>query len=243
MVRLIGSFKPACLSSSILLFATLLLATLLTPNVWAGSVSGQIEVLKKGGRKSLDSASYALVYLTANNTSLKTEPPASPVIVNQKKKRFFPRLMPLVKGQTVHFYNQDELEHNVFSTEEKNSFDLGRYAKGDFRPVTYSENGNYKVYCNIHQKMILDIVVLDNHYFAVTDEAGKFSIDHVPNGDYQLNVWHIYGGEATQTISIADQPLVLAGMAVTSTKVVREVQKHSNKFGKKYKKKGRYRRN
>lgn len=209
----------------------------------AGSIAGQITVLKKGGRKPLSSAQFAVVSLNGVDGPLSTAAMAEPVIINQKKKRFFPRLMPLVKGQLVHFYNQDELEHNVFSTAEKNSFDLGRYAKGDFRPVTYADNGNYKVYCNIHQKMILDIVVLDNHYFAVTDENGQFTIDNVPAGDYQLSVWHIYGGKAEQKITVSGSALTLPPISVTSTKVVRDIQKHSNKYGKKYKKKGRYRRN
>ncbi|MFT4926968.1 MAG: plastocyanin [Phenylobacterium sp.] len=230
-----------------LLITALCSTSFYSTNVLAASISGQIDVLKKGGRKKLISAEYAVVYLSASDATkgaLLTAAPVSdkPIIINQKKKRFFPRLMPLVKGQTVHFYNQDELEHNVFSTEEKNSFDLGRYVKGDFRPVTYDTTGNYKVYCNIHQKMILDILVLDNQYFTVTDEDGQFTLDNVPVGDYQLNVWHIYGGKSEQAVTITDQPLTLPGMAITSTKVVREIVKHANKFGKKYKKKGRYRR-
>jgi plastocyanin len=209
----------------------------------AGTVTGQIEVKKKGGRHTLDSYEYAVVYLAGIDKPLTSVAAAEPIIINQKNKRFFPRLMPIVTGQTVHFFNQDELEHNVFSTEEKQSFDLGRYPKGDFRPVTYEQSGNYKVYCNIHQKMVLDIVVLDNHYFAVTDEKGDFSIDNVPPGNYKLNVWHIYGGMTEQNITVTDVDMTLPLLSVISTKVVRDVQKHTNKHGKKYKKRGRYRRN
>lgn len=221
----------------------LLLLSCFTSVTYAASVSGQIEVKKKGGRQTLESFDDAVVYLTAKNKVLVSEPAKAPVIINQKDKLFFPRLMPIVKGQLVHFYNQDELDHNVFSTEEKNGFDLGRYAKGEFRPVTYDKTGNYKVYCNIHQNMILDIVVLDNQYFSKTDEQGHYRLANVPAGDYQLNVWHIYGGMETRDISVTEADLTVEPITVVSTKVIREIQKHKDKHGKDYKKnKGRYRR-
>lgn len=209
----------------------------------AGSLSGTIEVKKKGGRRALDSFEHAVVYLTPKGHSIAAKPSKEAVIVDQKDKLFFPRVKPIVKGQEVHFYNQDELDHNVFSTEEKNRFDLGRFPKGDFRPVTYDKTGNYKVYCNIHQNMILDIVVLDNHYFTTTDEQGNYKMDNVPPGDYTLNVWHIYGGSESKEVTVGSGALAVAPLTVVSTKVIREIQKHKNKHGKSYKKnRGRYRR-
>jgi plastocyanin len=225
-------------------FTTLMSCTFgfFSVEVHAGSLSGQLQILKKGGRKPLDSGAYAVAYLTGVNSVIATPPSDKPVFINQRDKRFSPRVLPLVKGQLVHFYNRDELEHNVFSTAEKNSFDLGRYAKDDFRPVNYNQAGGYKVYCNIHQKMILDIMVLNNHYFALTDDDGKYAINNIPDGDYQLNFWHIYGGKTTLPVKITAAPLVLESISLTSTKVVRNVDKHKNKYGKKYKNKGRYRR-
>ncbi|MCJ8274524.1 MAG: hypothetical protein MJK04_34640 [Psychrosphaera sp.] len=220
----------------------LMLASCLSWSLHGATLTGQIEVMKKGGRKAFDSAEFAVVYLSGIDNVLSTKAKSDSIKINQKEKRFFPRLMPIVKGQVVHFFNQDELDHNVFSTEKKKSFDLGRYPKGDFREVQYNDTGMYKVYCNIHQKMILDIVVLDNHYFAVTDEKGSFTIDAVPPGQYKLNVWHIYGGVSSKTITVGINGLQLPLAQVVSTKIVREVQKHKNKHGKKYKKKGRYRR-
>ena len=210
---------------------------------FAAQISGSVEVMKKGGRSQLDSFAYTVAYLTAKDGSALVSKPASePIAINQQEKRFFPRVMPIVKGQTVEFFNLDELDHNVFSTEKNNSFDLGRFPKGDSRKVVYDQNGKYKVYCNIHQKMILDIVVLDNHHFAVSNEQGQFTIEDVPKGEYKLNFWHIYGGEKSIDIQVTDDALTLPAEQIVSTKVVREIEKHKNKHGKKYRKKGRYRR-
>lgn len=209
----------------------------------AASITGQVQVMKKGGRSQLDSSAYAVVYLTGKDDKpLISKAPDEVIAINQQGKRFFPRVMPIVKGQTVEFFNLDELDHNVFSTEKKNSFDLGRFPKGESRKVVYDQNGQYKVYCNIHQKMILDIVVLDNQYFAVSDEKGQYQIKDVPAGQYKLNFWHIYGGSYSQDIDVPASGLAVPLAQVVSTKVVREIEKHKNKHGKKYRKKGRYRR-
>jgi plastocyanin len=226
-----------------LLWTCIVLSVLFSASTLAATLTGQIEVKKKNGRRNLDSFEYAVISLVGKNQPMTPQEMAEPIIINQKDKRFFPRLMPIVAGQTVHFYNQDELDHNVFSTEKKQSFDLGRYPKGDFRPVKYTKTGNYKVYCNIHQKMVLDIVVLKSRYFGLTNEKGEFTIENVPAGTYQLKVWHIYGGMKEQTLTVAQGDNRLELISVVSTKVVREVEKHKNKHGKKYKKRGRYRRN
>jgi len=203
-----------------------------------GSVTGTVEVLKKGGAGRHGDADNAVVWLSGP----KSPTPESPVMVNQLKKKFRPRVLPVVKGQVVHFMNQDRIEHNVFSRGGK-GFDLGRYPQNEFRPVTFDKPGVFKVYCNIHKAMILDVVVLENDYYAVTDEEGVFAIEGVPPGTYKLNVWHIYGGSNSRDVEIGGEPVAITPISVTSTKVVREVEEHLDKQGKPYtNKKKRYKR-
>ena len=139
--------------------------------------------------------------------------------------------------------NQDRVEHNVFSPSGERGFDLGRYPKGEFRPVRFDELGVFKVYCDIHKAMILDVVVLANRYFAVTDDDGVFAIEGVPPGSYELKVWHVYGGTHTRALEVSDGAVALEPITVASTKVVREIEEHLDKSGKPYpKKKKRYER-
>lgn len=197
------------------------------------SISGQLEVLKKGGKRPLKAFDNAVVYLTGEG--LQGTASAAPLIVEQSDKQFMPRILPLVKGQKVHFYNRDRFEHNVFSTDASNSFDLGRYPVGGFREQPFAVPGVQKVYCNIHKAMILDVLTLDNHYFSTTDKHGNFRIDGVPEGEYRLHIWHIYGGSTEQPI-VVDQDVVVDDISITSLRVVRELNKHLNKEGKSYKK-------
>src|SRR2546422_11430620 len=47
------------------------------------------------------------------------------------------------------------------------------------------------------------VAVVDNPYYAVTDENGKFSITDVPPGMYRIKVWHEYLGEKNQDLAVA----------------------------------------
>lgn len=232
-----------CDIGSRVLLASLLLQVLLFFPVVAdaagASVTGTVKVMKKGVAGFHADAGNAVVWLSGPASPA----PLSPVVVNQAKKTFRPRILPVVKGQVVHFMNQDRIEHNVFSRSGSEGFDLGRYPKGEFRPVTFDQLGVFKVYCNIHKAMILDVVVLENDHFAVTDEDGVFAIEGVPSGSYRLNVWHIYGGSHRRDVEVATEPLMVEPVTLTSTKVVREVTEHTDKQGKPYtSEKKRYRR-
>ncbi len=200
------------------------------------SVTGSVRVIRKHSDRLHESFADAVVWLAGGRAAR----PRAPVTVNQLNKKFQPRVLPVVKGQVVHFLNQDEIEHNVFSTDSRNPFDLGRYPKDEYRPVTFDTPGVFKVYCNIHKSMILDVVVLETDLFAVTGEEGVFSIEGVPPGQYQLSVWHIYGGTHTQPIEVHGEPVSLDPIEVQSTKVIRQVEEHLDKEGRRYPKNTRY---
>ncbi|MCB1053713.1 MAG: hypothetical protein KDC71_24125 [Acidobacteria bacterium] len=206
-----------------------MLVLVLSLTLWSGDLTGTVTVLKKGGKKPLSDHSQALVYVVGP----KQAPPPQPVESVQEDKAFVPRVLVVVKGQEVRFLNEDPIQHNVFSREPEQAFDLGHYPAGDYRSVVYENPGFYKVYCNIHQRMIQDIAVLENTYFALTDKAGNFSISNVPEGTYQLKVWHIYGGETEQSVQVGAKNVPLK-LEVVSTVVVRDLEAHMDKNGKPY---------
>jgi hypothetical protein len=46
--------------------------------------------------------------------------------------------------------------------------------------------------CNIHDKMVSYIHVVDTPWFGKSDAAGRARLDGLPDGRYKLKVWH-YG--------------------------------------------------
>jgi plastocyanin len=111
--------------------------------------------------------------------------------ISQKGAMFSPHLLPVVVGTTVEWPNNDEIYHNVFSMSEAKPFDLDLY-KGNppDKRVTFDKTGRVDVFCSIHANMHCVVLVLDNPYFAVTDDAGHYSITNVPPGSYTLKAWH-----------------------------------------------------
>ena len=110
--------------------------------------------------------------------------------ITQLGETFLPHVLPVVKGSTVEFLNEDPIFHNVFSLSRTKSFDLGRYPEGVSRSVTFEKTGIVPVFCHLHSDMSAIIIVLDNPYFAVPDSEGQYLIEGVPPGSYTIVAWH-----------------------------------------------------
>jgi len=123
-------------------------------------------------------------------------PPDKPVQVlttrkiSQKGAMFSPHLLPVVVGTTVEWPNHDEILHNVFSISDTKPFDLGLYKHPEVKRITFDKPGRVDAFCSIHKAMNCVILVLENPYFAATDESGGYSIQNVPAGTYKIKAWH-----------------------------------------------------
>ena len=72
--------------------------------------------------------------------------------------------------------NEDEVAHNVYSLSPTKLFDLGFYAKGDVKRVTFDRPGLVEVLCQIHAFMRARILVVPNPYYATIAVDGSFRI-------------------------------------------------------------------
>jgi plastocyanin len=132
----------------------------------------------------------AVVYIENFDGGQKFSPPARSPQLNQQDLMFRPLVLPILAGTAVDFPNNDEVFHNVFSYSKPKEFDLGRYPRGQHKRVVFDEPGVVNVYCDIHAYMYATILVLDNPFYAVPDEAGHYEISNVPPGTYRLGFWY-----------------------------------------------------
>jgi plastocyanin len=131
---------------------------------------------------------YAVVCLRETEGVVSQE--NRPVVtMDQNGTRFVPRILPVQVGDRVRFLNSDPVFHNVFSLSPAKKFDLGRYPKGGSKIVTFDRAGVIQVFCDIHAEMVGFVVVVDSPYYTSIDLAGKYSIPHVPGGEYEVLVW------------------------------------------------------
>jgi plastocyanin len=122
--------------------------------------------------------------------------------IMQKDEAFVPRVVAITRGSTVDFPNGDPFFHNVFSLSRGNSFDLGRYPRGDTRSRRFPTAGLVKVYCHIHSHMTASIMVFDHPYFRIPSADGSFALEDVPAGTYQMSAWHERIGESVTPVRV-----------------------------------------
>jgi plastocyanin len=110
--------------------------------------------------------------------------------ITQKGAAFSPHVLPILVGTTVEWPNYDEILHNVFSISDTKPFDLGLYKHPEVKRITFDKPGRVDAFCSIHKTMNCVILVLENPYFAATDDRGRYSIPSVPAGTYKVKGWH-----------------------------------------------------
>jgi hemoglobin len=110
-------------------------------------------------------------------------------IVEQRGREFAPHVIAVPVGSTISFPNFDPFFHNVFSLSAAAAFDLGLYASGDTREVTFKKEGIVRLGCNLHSKMSAYIIVVSAPHYAVTDAAGAFSFRRLAPGRYRVKAW------------------------------------------------------
>ncbi len=124
--------------------------------------------------------------------------------ISQKDLQFHPDWTVVVKGDTVAFPNNDNVDHNVFSRRADGTvlFNLKRYGRGATRDHTFRRAGDYEIYCNIHKEMSATVKVLDDAHFAITGADGSFTLPDVPEGSYEVVAWRRHNLERVATVTV-----------------------------------------
>jgi plastocyanin len=123
--------------------------------------------------------------------------------ITQKQQTFLPNVLPVTKGTTVYFLNEDEFFHNIYSLSPGSRFNIGRRPPGDPYPIKIKKNGVIKLSCDIHPHMYGTILSLDTPYFCRVDKNGKYSIKNLPDGSYELTIFHPEQKEISRKIQVS----------------------------------------
>lgn len=136
--------------------------------------------------------------------------PKAEVLLDQLGCVYLPHVVGVRAGQKLTFLNSDSEPHNVRASAKINrSFNIGMPNQGMrltkvFRrpemPVTLK--------CNIHPWMKAYVGVMAHPYFAVSDASGVFVLEHVPPGEYVLEVWQELLGAQTRTVVLGEKETV-----------------------------------
>jgi plastocyanin len=164
----------------------------------AGDISGKVSGMK----------GHSVVYI--DTIAGKTFPaPKEHTTMNQKGLLFVPHIMVVQQGTTVEFLNSDTVQHNVYwaaiSADKKAGHNMGTWPKGEKRPFTFDKPGVVPLLCNVHPEMSGYIIVSATPYFAETDDSGSYKIKDVPDGSYNLVVWHEGAKSQSKAVSVSGE--------------------------------------
>jgi plastocyanin len=131
--------------------------------------------------------------------------PSAPVVLDQDKCRYTPRVLGVRVGQTLQVHNSDPLLHNVRSNGVINqAFNKSTPLEGvSFNHTFATREVMVPFKCDVHGWMSAYLGVLDHPYFGTTAQDGKVVLGNLPPGTYTLEAWHETLGTRTEQVTIA----------------------------------------
>lgn len=108
--------------------------------------------------------------------------------------QFSPRLMATTSGSTVNVFSADPVVHETRFYRENQGEPVAHLLTVDEGQVIPSERiaaepGIVEARCTRHPWVRGFVAVFEHPYFAITDDAGAFTIDSLAPGTYTVKVW------------------------------------------------------
>jgi plastocyanin len=119
-------------------------------------------------------------------------------VIDQIDRTFVPRVSVVRTGTSITFPNSDHIRHQVYSFSPAKTFSIKLYAGSPKTSVDFDHPGLVVLGCNIHDKMVAFIGVVDSPYFAKTPASGVAALD-MPSGRYRMRLWHEHARTAVPT--------------------------------------------
>ena len=135
---------------------------------------------------------------------------------DQKKCRYDPHVVVMVKDSTLEIHSSDPINHNIHTYSFENDPINIMFMPGMEHEQEFEEPEIVKVECDLHGWMQAYLRVDEHPFHTVSSSDGSFRIPNLPAGSYRLEAWHEYFGREEREI------VVQAGETSTLTIVYKE---------------------
>lgn len=133
--------------------------------------------------------------------------PSAKVEIDQAGCMYEPYISAAMAKQTVAIKNSDPFMHNV-NVQPKaagnKGFNIAQATQGAVSDKTFeTPELGIRFACNVHPWMIAYLSIMENPFFAVSDDKGAFAIKgDLPDGKYTMEASHQKGGAVIQEIEV-----------------------------------------
>jgi len=146
-----------------------------------------------------------MVWVSKGLPAGKTWPaPKTPVVLDQKGCIYMPHVMGIMVGQPYRILNSDGILHNIHTLPKINPM-LNRGQPATVKEMTTSfpkPENMFQVKCDVHPWMSAYIGVFTHPFFSVTSTDGKFTIEGLDAGTYEITAWHERMGTQTASVTV-----------------------------------------
>jgi plastocyanin len=136
--------------------------------------------------------------------------------VAQRGLKFMPLVSVIQTGSRVAFPNYDKVKHHIYSFSPAKKFDQKLYSGATAATQVFDKAGLVVLGCNIHDRMVSYIKVVDSPYFAKTGADGVARIELPAGGKYTVSAWHYHmaGAAAEQAVTLTDDAALVFKLAL-----------------------------
>ena len=131
----------------------------------------------------------AVVFLESPEARAAAKP-AQGIEIAQVGRQFMPPVTVVPVGTAVSFPNRDTVRHHVYSFSPVKKFEIKLYVGTPESPVVFDKPGIAVLGCNIHDRMVAWVVVVETPHAGQTGADGRLTLPHLPAGSYRLRAWH-----------------------------------------------------
>ncbi len=147
--------------------------------------------------------------------------------VHLKTCSFGPFTGVMMADDPIRFVNHDSIKHTLHTyalqgrntkmlkTVHAQSLGAGSQTEKVFPQKRLRHAHAVALTCDRHDFMENWLYLAHNPYYAISDEAGHFSLDRVPPGDYVIVAWHPVLGMQEQQVTIAPHGHLAANFEFT----------------------------
>lgn len=132
--------------------------------------------------------------------------PAAPAEFTQKGCVYSPHVFVVRLGQKLRILNPDAINHNVHAKPNVNrEFNRSMNQMRLEMSHTFREAESvFQINCDVHPWMTAYCAILDHPFYAVTAPDGKFLLEGLEPGEYEIEAWHERLGAQRAKISVGE---------------------------------------